>query len=492
MSSPVPLSVQQSPRRSIAGAVVLILLGVVLLLSTTGVLHGFALWRFYGRFWPALIILWGVIKLIEHQRAQAQGVRSSGIGAGGVVLLIFLIFTGLAATSTSRLDWQGMRDEFGWDDGDMADWFGESYSFNDETTQAFPPGGSLHVVSDHGSVNIQTADGNDIKVVIEKKVHAGSQAEADKYNLSTKPTIAVSDKVVNLNANTQGAGEHGVSTDMTISIPRKASVTISTHHGDVTVNSRDGDLDITCQHGDVAIEDVTGNASLNLQHSSLKISSVNGDVSVEGRVNDVTIADVKGAARLNGEFMESVKLSRIGKTVTFKSSRTDLEFAKLEGTLDLDSGNLNADSFSGPSRLITRSKDVRLEKVSGDLRIEDNNGAVQVQVIKVGNLQIDNRNGDIQLALPAKGGFHLDARARGGEIQSEFDAIKINDEHNMATASGAVGSPAANVRVNNEHGTIEISKGTVEESTPAVPPMPPASKTPKSSHPKPAPEPTEN
>ncbi len=53
-----------------------------------------------------------------------------------------------------------------------------------------------------------------------KKVRAENQRDADSYNAKTKPQIAVEGKVVTLNANTQGAGDKGVTTDMDIYVPR--------------------------------------------------------------------------------------------------------------------------------------------------------------------------------------------------------------------------------------------------------------------------------
>ena len=72
------------PRRSVAGPVVMILLGVVLLLTTMHVLQPQPFLRWFGTYWPALIILWGVIKLVEYQRLRREGLRPTGIGAGGV------------------------------------------------------------------------------------------------------------------------------------------------------------------------------------------------------------------------------------------------------------------------------------------------------------------------------------------------------------------------------------------------------------------------
>ena len=109
-------------------------------------------------------------------------------------------------------------------------------------------------------------------------------------------------------------------------------------------------------------------------------------------------------ARFNsdGEFGESVKLSRIAKNVSFKSSRTTLEFSRIDGDLDLDSDDLHATEVTGPVQLTTRSKQIRLEEVSGDVRLQNENGGVEVSMRSLGNVQIDNRSGDIHLNLPEK------------------------------------------------------------------------------------------
>lgn len=475
MSSPVPAPVlPPAPprRRSLAGPVVLIVMGIIFLMATMGVLRGYQLWAAYGKYWPALIILWGIIKLVEHQRARSEGGRATGIGVGGVFLLLFVILTGSIATKTSNVNWQALHDQFGIDESDLDSMFGESFNYHDQLSQAFPDGASLHVVSDRGAIKIVASDEKQIRVLIDKTVHADDQQKADKINEQTKPLLTVSGQVVTVNANTQAAGEHGVAADMTISLPRKAGVTISSRHGDVSIASREGSAEISAQRGDVNIADLNGNANLNLDHSSARLSNILGDVSVDGRVNDLTISDVKGSARLNGEFMESVHLSKIAKSVSFRSSRTDMEFARLDGELDLDSGDLRASAVTGPGRLSTRSKDIRLDGVSGDLRLEDSNGSVEVVVHKLGNIQIDNRSGDIQLSLPTQAAFRVDARARGGEIQSDFGELKVNNGDKEATATGSVGNGNAVVRLNNEHGTIELRRGTSEASLPPAPPKP--------------------
>jgi DUF4097 and DUF4098 domain-containing protein YvlB len=477
-------------RRSVAGPVVMILLGVVLLLTTMHVLQPQPLLRWFGTYWPALIILWGVIKLVEYQQAKNEGTRPAGIGAGGVLLLIFLIMFGMSATQASRVNWDEIRDHIDLGGEEIA-LFGHNYSYEDQLQQDFPTGGSLHIVNERGAVNVSVSDDNQIHVAAHKRINADNQSEADKFNPATKPLINISGNDVTLSAHTQGSGDRSVTTDMDIKIPRKALVVISSRRGDVSVLGRDGDVDITSQHGDVNASDINGKLNLNLSGGSARVSGISSDVSVDGRGDDVSLADVKGAARLNGEF-DNVKLAKIAGAVSFKSARTDMEFSQLNGDLDMDSGDLQASDLIGPFRLQTRSKDVRLQGVSGDVRLENSNGAVEIHMAKLGNVQLTNKNSDVQLFLPDKAAFQLDAHARGGEIESDFDALSVQNGDDKGSASGTVGAGGPHVVISNEHGGIELRRGSTVAEAPVPPKVPAVPKVPRTPATPKVPVPTEN
>ncbi len=256
-------------------------------------------------------------------------------------------------------------------------------------------------------------------------------------------------------------------------------VQITSRRGDVSVDDRDGEIDINSQHGDVSLENIAGNAKLNIEKGSAKIEQVTGDVHIDGHLNEVSVSDVKGSVQMDGEFDESVKLARISKNVGFKSSRTDLEFSSLAGELDLDSDDLHAEQIVGPVHLATRSKEINLEDVTGDVRVQDANGGIEISMRSLGNVQIDDRNGDVHLSVPEKAGFRVDARTRDGEIESDFPSIKIDNNDHESTASGTVGNGASHVVINNEHDGIEIRRNQERISAtpaapakPAVPPRP--------------------
>jgi hypothetical protein len=463
------------PHRSIAGPVVLILMGILFLLGTMGIMDIHHLGSLFARFWPALLILWGVLKLIEYEEAKRLGQPARGIGVGGVFLMLFLIGAGLIATQASRVDWKNLGEhiQLGDDEGLDEIFGGSTFNYSDELSQEIPAGSTLHVNDDRGTITINVADGKTMKVSVRKKVRAEKEQDADDYNRKTKPQITVADKVVTLNANVHAAGDKGVTADMDIYVPRNTDLVIVSRRGGVTINGMNGNVEVSNHQGEVSLNDHTGNAVLSLEQSSARAQHVKGDVTIQGRANEVSLEDVDGAVHLNGEFQESVRLVRVSQAVTFHSSRTDMEFSRLDGRLDLDSGDLRADSLTGPMRLTTRSKDISLEGLSGDLRLEDSNGTVEVGLHKPGNIQIDNRKGDVQVSIPPNTAIKVEARTREGEIQSDFEEIKVDNRDRESSASGSIGSNGPKLVMNCEKGTIEIRKGTIAVVAPA-PPIPPA------------------
>jgi Putative adhesin/Domain of unknown function (DUF5668) len=487
MSSPAVAPPRR--RRSMSGPVILIILGLLFLLGNLRLISWKHIGSWFAHYWPLLLIVWGVLKLVEHYRAKREGMAAPGLGAGGVVLLIFLIIGGLTASQVARVDFEGLSDEIDVGDSHIP-FFGESREFNDQLSQELPASASVKIVNDRGAVNVNVSNDNKIEVNTTKKIRSDSKDDAEKWNEQTKPQITVSGNVVTINANTKGAGDHPVTADLNVSLPRKAALTIAAQRGDVNVEGRDGNVEISSQRGDVSVQDINGDLTLNMDRGAVHISQVSGDVNVQGRSNEVSIADVKGAVRVNGDVSNGLKLSKIGKSVSFKSSRTDLEFSKLDGDLDLDSDSLRGDNLLGPVRLSTRSKDVSLESVSGDVRIQDENSGVQVGLKAPGNVQIDNRNGDITLGVPDKAGFKLEARSRGGEVQADFPGVNVTNTDEDGKALGTFGNGAMHLVLNSEHGNISVHKREMENAR-SMPGVPAPPKPPHKAPPEP-PEPTEN
>ncbi|HEY4932591.1 MAG TPA: DUF4097 family beta strand repeat-containing protein [Terriglobales bacterium] len=446
-------------RRSLAGPLILIVIGMVFLLRNFGV-H-IPVWHFFGRFWPVLIILWGVIALIEHFTALKNGYRTRHLGGGGIMLLILIVIVGLAAHHSSDVNWEGMRDQMQIDD-DLGGMFGTAFTFDDTLEQKFPGDASLRVVCDRGAINITPSDSDTIRVVVHKKLYAKTQDEANKFNEGSKPQITVNGTQILLNANTNGAGDHAVQTDMDIFVPRHAAVDVASKRGDVSITDRKADVRLTLQKGDITLNEITGNAKMTMDKGSIRASNVSGDVEVDGRVDNATLEDIKGGVRLNGDFFNDIRLSKISKTVEFKSARSDISLASVPGDLEISGDSLRATDIGGPMRFVTRSKDIHLEGVTGDVEVENANGAIEIRPadkLPIGKMILTGKHGDITVTLPANAGFQVDATTRKGDISSEFSPLRNEETNGSSHMTGTIGNGATKLQINADTGDIRINKG---------------------------------
>jgi DUF4097 and DUF4098 domain-containing protein YvlB len=446
-------------RRSLAGPLILIVIGVAFLLRNVGV--NLPVWHFYGRFWPVLIILWGLVALIEHFTALRRGYQTRGLGAGGIFLLILIVVSGLAAHESADYDWSGVRDQIQIDD-DFGGMFGTPYTFDDTVEQQFPANGSLRVVCDRGAINVTPSEGNNIRVVVHKKLYAKNQDDANRFNEGSKAQVTVNGTTVVLNANTNGAGDHGVQADLDIFVPAGASLDIASKRGDVSINGRKADVRLSVQRGDVALTEIGGSAKITLDRGSIRGNNIAGNVDIDGRVDDATLEDVQGSVRLNGDFFNNIRLSKIAKTVEFKSARSDITLASVPGDLEISGDSLRATDVGGPMRLVTRSKEIHLEGVNGDVEVENSNGDIEIHPgskMPMGKMMITGKRGDITLVLPPNAGFQVDATTHKGDITSDFSPLRTEQTNGSSHATGTIGNGAAKLQINADTGDIRINKG---------------------------------
>jgi hypothetical protein len=128
----------------------------------------------------------------------------------------------------------------------------------------------------------------------------------------------------------------------------------------------------------------------------------------------------------------------------------------------------------------------------GVASLDKKQGAVEFHKTKLGNLQVTNKNSDVQLYIPDKAAFQLDAHARGGEIESDFDALSIENGDDKGSANGSIGAGGPHLVISNEHGGIELRRGSTVAEAPAPPNVPAVPKVPRTPAIPKVPVPTEN
>jgi DUF4097 and DUF4098 domain-containing protein YvlB len=456
MSAPTPTPYYRPRPRSIFGPLVLITIGVLFLLRTTGVISFQSFHSWMAHYWPVLLIIWGVAKLAEHLWARQRGEPTPRLGAGGIVFLIFFIIFGMGATETRDWNWPRIGDEIG-ADPDWGGWFSNHYDFTDNFAQPLARGSEIKILSAQGDINVSASEDNQVHAVVHKSIRSDSQESANHLNETTRPKFTQQGNIWLLDL-TSGDFEKA-RFDLDLQIPRQVPLSMTTRRGSLSVSQRDGNVDLSTDRGNLTAENIKGAAMLHIRHGSITVKEISGNVQVDGEIEDGNISDVAGSLEFNAGYNGSVQLSHIGQRLHFKSVRTDLQLARLDGEISMGHGDLRANSVAGPVKLNTRSNEVHLEDVSGEVEVENRNGLVEIRPkAPLGNIDVNNVRGGIELELPANASFRLDAESRSGNIDVSDFSVNADNSSQNATARATVGKGGPDIRLRSDRGTIQIRK----------------------------------
>ena len=163
---------------SVFWGITLVALGGLFLARNLG--YPIPVWNAVARYWPLLIIGWGLLKLIDYFHLRKSGDSRPLFSGGEVALLILVIFTGSAITAAANIDPDiGRLFDFT-DDFDLWDITGNNYSYEEHHEADIPAGSSIEVLNLYGNVEIRPSDVDRIILDVEKTIRASSREEADR------------------------------------------------------------------------------------------------------------------------------------------------------------------------------------------------------------------------------------------------------------------------------------------------------------------------
>src|SRR5687767_1145066 len=120
-------------RRSSAGSIfwglTLVAIGGLLLARNVG--YNIPIWRGLARYWPVLIIVWGLLKLFDYYNNKRAGNDRPLFSGGEVALLILVIIAGSAITTAANISPQ-LGGIFNIGEIDFWDITGNNYKYDPE------------------------------------------------------------------------------------------------------------------------------------------------------------------------------------------------------------------------------------------------------------------------------------------------------------------------------------------------------------------------
>lgn len=459
-------------RHSLAGPLLLVLIG------------GLFLWRnlhpetrvfdLVADYWPFLLIGWGLIRLTEVLLSEQQ--RYSGLTGGEVVLVVFISLAGLGLFEAHR---HGFRI--------TPEIFGEQYEY--PVTATAPLGTAKRIVFENprGNIRVTGADTKDVAITGHQLIRAESRSDADASHAKARLEIVPQGDVLVVRTNQDRAeNRQRISNDLDVTAPRGVSIEARGQSGDYEISETTGDVDVSNGRGDVRLSRIGGNARLEIGRSEvIRAVDVKGGIQLDGRGSDIEMENIAGQVTIHGAYVGTLDFKNLAKPLQFEGARnTELQVAAVPGSINMDLGGFTAHNITGPVRLVTQSRDIRLEDFTQSLDLETERGDIELHPARVPLPRIEVRSGlgRVDLVLPERAAFQLQATAERGEATNDFGpTIQKEVVGRTTTLKGAVGSGPL-IRITADRGSVSVRKeGTApsESGSDIVPTTPKPPKAPK-------------
>lgn len=405
---------------SVFSGLLLIFVGLLLLMHNY---RGLELSRFFGHWWPLLLIVWGAIKLYERTGGARSGQPGAARITGGEVVLVFgmLALMGIVAAV------EHVRERF--PDYTGVD-VGEAYSNSiDVEPKPVPPNARITIRGSRGNITVRASDEPEIRVSGKVSVHGWSETAARR--MGENISLDVAENGDGYEVHPTGFRDKRVRIDMDVVVPHNAAVTVRSDKGDINVSDMAAPVSANGGNGDIEIRNTTGDVSVDMRNGDAKISDTKGDVKISGHGQSIEAVNATGGLTVSGEFVGPIRAEKVAKGVLFVSHRTDLTLTQLTGHMEAGSGNLEVVDAPGNLNVRSRDEEMHIENVGGKVKLENRNGNIEVRFSNPpkDDIEINNSSAAITLSLPTSSSFEIVADCRSCDedkgIDSEFSADSL-------------------------------------------------------------------
>ena len=464
-------------RHSITGPLILLLIGGLFLWNN---FHPEAsVFEMLANYWPFLLILWGVLRLIEALWPRQSEWRGSFTG-GEVVLIILICIIGCGF-------WAASRHGISWTAASGIDVFGDAYDYPVQATA--PAQGMKRIVFDNpsGNVKIIGADTNDVEVHGHKSIRSFGRRDADRANENTPLQIVPEGDHLLIRTNQDHVADNlRISDDLEVTVPHALAVEAHIRRGDFDISDIAGDVDLGAGRGDARLARLGGNARLEIGRSDLiRAVDVAGRVDIQGQGSDLALENIKGQVTIDGGYTGSAEFKNLAQPLNFEGARnTELHVQGVPGQITMDMGQFSATGLTGPVRFVTRSRDIRIADFTQSAAIETEHGDIALQPsLPMPAIEARSGIGNIDLVLPEKANFQLEATAERGDTVNDYGPpLERAVDGRTAILKGNAGDGPL-VRLTATRGSVDVRKegtpASIDSAPDGPPKVPKAPKLPK-------------
>jgi hypothetical protein len=214
--------------------------------------------------------------------------------------------------------------------------------------------------------------------------------------------------------------------DLSVRVPRQATVRVQTVHGDATLKALDGSLEIDTVQGELSLRGV-GPTHINRVHGELSARNISGDLVVVAVEGNAEVRDIQGSFTVGEIVRGNLRLDDVDADAS----------AKVQGNLNLrlDPAPGQAYSFEATGNIFCRlnhdsSVEISVPKANKVMvNLPDMKASAPIKAPYALTLG----EGDARLALTAKGNVVIDSSApdwdmEDFEVEIGEDMDRLGDE----------------------------------------------------------------
>jgi hypothetical protein len=335
--------------------------------------------------------------------------------------------------------------------------YGPSFSFESEESQAVPAAAAVEVENAFGSVRVVSGPAGQATARIRKVVFRPTEGEAREFAqrirlvlTSDGGRLRVATNREALENERRGQRQIGFETHLELTVPADTRLTVRNDHGAIDVTDV-AEADLRGSFDPVSAQRIGGALKVDVQHGGADVRQAQGPLTLTSRHGSISIEDVKGAVEVQAEH-GSVSLVRVGParaTTTHGDIRADGVAGDLEARAD--HGGVEARQVAGKAVIDASYEGIEVKQVDGEARLTARHGGVVAEDVQ-GAVFAESSFDDVRLlrigrdveATVDHGGLVAQDLAGAARVKVVGDDVTITDF-------------ASSVDVEADRGSVELT-----------------------------------
>src|SRR5512136_1579152 len=373
-------------RPSLLGGLLWTSLGIIFLLRNFGI--GPDVWSLAARYWPILLILLGLGKVIDYYR-QKEGVS---LRVGEIIGILFLVLIGTLITKATQSHvgrvFRELPISIGGTPVRPGEWFGTSYTYTDEKSYALTASTPVRIENSYGSVVVSPGSDQEVKVRIRKVVYQNDESRAKaigaeiKVEAGPEGQAEAASFLVKTNRDALASKDYRFNTDLEVLVPPKTEVKVDNSFGEVRAANLEGKLELSTTHNELEIRDCTGEFIASNHYGDSRFANLTGNLTVDAR-GRVNAESIRGNVTVTDEF-HPVEIRDVEGTLTVTNTESSVSVEKVTKPVVINArgSQVTASDLRSTLKVATSHRRVQISDVAADVEAETSYLSATIKGIK--------------------------------------------------------------------------------------------------------------